>query len=200
MFGGANLRHLRIRETFERAAKWLAVTTALLLSLSVRAEAADFEGIPLPDRLDAVDRSFYLTSCGMREVLWYDLYLVSLYTEDRSNDLYRYRSTATPKAVRLEILYDGDVPDQIPSEWRSHLREEISREMFMVLQDLFQEVETNDVVVIAYEPQEGNALYVNGERQAFKPNGDLIHALLDLWLGQEPVSKNLRRLLLSESC
>ena len=177
-----------------------AISTALLLGFNSHAPAGDFEGIPLPDHVNAVDRTFYLTSCGMREVLWYDLYLISLYTEDASNELAKYRDTATPKAIRLEIRYEGDVPNSLPSEWRGHLREEISREMFTVLQDLFQDVETNDIVVIAYAPKDGNTLYLNGERQAFKPNGDLIHALLDLWLGKEPVSKNLRRLLLSASC
>ncbi len=110
------------------------------------------------------------------------------------------RDPGTPKALRLEIVYDGSVPDDMPEDWRLHLREEISRDMFRALKELYHDIEKGDVVVFGFDPNSGSAIRLNGERVAFNDDTDLMDALLELWIGPSAVSKNLRSLLLSGRC
>ncbi len=183
-----------------RVHQWFPALLLALLCIVGPARGADFEGFDLPDEISVFDRSFEIRGCGIREVFWNDVYLLALYLPSDSPGGASIRDRGRSKAIRLEIVYDGTVPDDIPDDWKAHLREEISRDMYAVLKELYQNIQTGDVVVFSYEPDTGNTVRVNGERVALKDNDNLIDALLDLWVGPDAVSKNLRHLLMSGRC
>jgi hypothetical protein len=133
-------------------------------------------------------------------MLWKDLYALSLYLPRPTGDASAVLGEAMPKLLRLDVTYDGKVPDGLPEEWAGRLREEVSREFMRTLRGIYNELRGGDTVRIAYAPGGGTTMTVNGRVVASRPGSDLMDSLLGLWIGRNPVSENMKRLLLSGSC
>lgn len=162
--------------------------------------AAEMHGRNLPDELQRFDTTFALSGCGLREFLFMDIYLLAVYLPVDRNSLEDIQSPGTGKVYVLDVLYKGELPDDIPGLWREPLAEEISSELLAILQEQYDRVDSGDRVEIAYLPDHGETLRINGEVVIRDPDRELIPALTDLWLGNDPVSGNLKRLLLNGRC
>lgn len=173
-----------------------------LASTAERASAAEIDGIQVPDELRFTDEQpLRLSGCGLREVMWVDLYFVAFYLERPLRRHRQIRSRDVAKAVRVDIVFDGRVPEQMPEEWRSRLVEVLSRDLVRDLQSLFSELVTGDSLTVSYAPNAGvSRVRFNGDVVGSYAGPDLIDGLLSLWIGPKPVSRNLRRLLLSGEC
>ena len=175
---------------------------ALLLALAAATPArAQLEDLSLPQRMTAFGRTLELAGCAQRETLWMEPYAVSLYLPNpRAARADRLLEAGVPKIVRLDVTYEGSVPDDIPEGWAERLRRELSSELYRVVQRLYSGLTSGDTVVFAYAPEEGTTVTVNG--RVVKRTGDdrLIRALLSMFVGSDPVSANMKRLLLQGRC
>jgi hypothetical protein len=145
-----------------------------------------------------------LTSCGVREMWWQNLYLVSLYLPKPTRDVATILSSDIEKAVRLDVLYDGQIPESMPESWRLHLEQQrVPTEVMQQLTSVYAKVArvgSGAVLFLAYAPGTGTVVTLNGTEILHERGAALINALLNLWLGPDPESENLRRLLLQGSC
>lgn len=177
--------------------------TAILGSGSVLAPAdahpAEIEGVTLASEIVYSGQRLELAGCGAREVMFFvDLYVISLYVPSPPADA--VMEPDTTKIVQLNVIYDGSLPDDLPDEWRSGLEDRISEEMLRTLQGFYKDVRGGDIVTIGYAPDSGSTIQVNGETVITRHGNGLIDAMLDLWIGEEPISGNLKRLLLQTPC
>lgn len=104
------------------------------------------------------------------------------------------------KAVRVEIIYEGETPDELPEEWRDHLAEELARDIFRTFKELYSDLDHGDVLLITFSPKAGINVMLNDTSAMSSSGSNVIDALLELWGGSDPVSKNLKRLLLEVNC
>ncbi len=180
----------------------LRLSLALLgiFSLQHALLAAEIDGENIPDTYSLGDSTLSLNGCGKREMLWNSLYLVSLYLEQPTSDAQTITDETTAKTIRLKVLYDNKLPDDLPDLWREPLQEEMNKEMLKTVLNLYDDISTGDIVLFSYHPQLGTRVSLNDERVIERNNSALISTLLDNWIGIEPVSENLKRLLLSQSC
>lgn len=74
-----------------------------------------------------------------------------------------------PKLLRLDVTYDGKVPDGLPGEWAGRLNEEVSRGFMRTLRGHYNELQGGDTVRIAHAPGEGTTMAVNGRAVASRP-------------------------------
>ena len=98
------------------------------------------------------------------------------------------------------MLYDGNMPEDLPNLWREPLAEQISAEMLKILQEYYDAVKYGDRVQFAYLPSLGEEVRINDVPVIRDQDRELLPALIDLWLGDDPVSGNLKRLLLNGNC
>lgn len=176
---------------------------ALGLTVATTGEAtADvtLAGVTLPTSAEVDRRRLRLGGCAVREMWWMDLYTLAVYVPDAPIDVATMLQPGTPKLVRMDVVYDGEVPGGLPEEWRDRLREEVSREFLRTLQDLYGDLKGGDTVAVAYAPDRGTTLAVNEEQVAARPGHGTMEAMLRLFVGQDPVSENMKRLLLQGSC
>ena len=156
-----------------------------------------------PNSLQTPNRTLTVFSCGLREVMWTDIYSVAFYLPDRRGRGEALWDADVPKAIRVEIVYEGEVPDGLPSEWREQLEEVLSEETLQEFNALYSELAGGDVVEVLYGPKRGAVVRVNDRQKdsivVRSPHG-LIEALLELWIGEHPVSKGLRRELKTRGC
>jgi len=109
-------------------------------------------------------------------------------------------SDSSAKAIRLKVLYDNELPEELPELWREPLQEEMNREMLKTVLNLYDEISTGDIVLFSYHPELGTRVSLNNEKVIERNNSTLITTLLNNWIGVAPISENLKRLILNQSC
>lgn len=162
--------------------------------------AADIDGYHLSDGFTRSGAQFALAGCGLREFLFNDIYLLGLYLPKDNPDFSRIHDGEVSKVFRLEVLYEGNFPEDLPGIWREPLAEQVSSELLQILQENYDRVNSGDTVEFAYLAGQGEEIRINDELVIQEPGRELIPALLELWLGDDPVSGNLKRLLLNNNC
>lgn len=149
-----------------------------------------------PNRLALEDVTLVLNGHGTREKLWTDIYECALYLPRASANLRYIQDPATPKAVRITVMYD-DIPNRMPDEWREMFRAELSGESFARLRDAYGRLREGDVLLVTYAPDQGTKISVNDVQVVADRGNGLIDALLQQLLGDDAKSDDLRRLLLN---
>ena len=164
------------------------------------ARAAQVAGVAVPSVETVQGARLQLVGCAAREMLWEELYALSLYLPRPVEDASDTQDESMSKLLRLDVTYDGKVPDGLPEDWAGRLREQVSRELMRTLRGLYNELRGGDTVRIAHAPGEGTTVTVNGRVVTSRPGSELMDSALGLWIGRDPLSENMKRLLLSGSC
>lgn len=176
------------------------VLFAGLLAYAAPAWPAQVAGVTLPPTESVQGAQLQLAGCAAREELWTDLYAVSLYLPAGATGAARMIDDQTPKLVRLDVTYNGEVPDGLPSEWKERLQQRVSQEFIQTLQNQYNKLRGGDTVRISYAPGSGTILSVNGNTIVTQPASELMNAMMQVWIGPNPVSDNIKRHLLRGSC
>jgi chalcone isomerase-like protein len=131
-----------------------------------------------------------------------DLYSVAVYLEGAPHDLAAIASPDTAKAVRIEAKYDAgserELRPRVARDWRPELIPPLNPAAVDVLRGAFATLRTGDVVLIAYAKGRGTAVSVNTRVVVQEANNDLMLSFLDHWLGQRPVSEDMKSTLLDQ--
>lgn len=171
---------------------------------AANAQAAEISGVTLPPRVIYLDKQLALAGCGTREISVFfvdiDIYVISLYLPTPPTDAATILAPGTTKLVQLNVVYEGSLPDSLPDDWRTRIEEAVSTEMLRTLQGFYKRIRSGDVVTIGYAPDSGTTLRINGEAVVSQPGNDLIDTMMRIWIGDNSISDNLKRLLLKGSC
>lgn len=183
--------------------RWCAFAGIMLAALlaTPQAKAAEIAGITLPETEVVQGTRLALGGCALREELWTNLYVVSLYLPQQpSISVAQFSDSQRTRLVRIDVTYDGAVPDGLPSSWKDRLQQQVSAEFLRTFQGLYADLRGGDVVRVAYVPQHGTVLTVNGREMATRPGDAVFNAMVQMWIGPDPVSENIKRLLLKQAC
>jgi hypothetical protein len=177
----------------------MAVTAlaVLALALPVRAQSARHPssinpepGTTLPKAGEA--ERFHLL--GLLEI-----YSVALYSTVPAHDVARLASPDVAKALRIEIEYEEDFRRQLTIDWQRELIPPLNHTAIEHLRQTFAPLKRGAVVLIDYTPSKGTTVRVNSATVASGVTHDLMLAFLDHWLGQRPVSEELKRALMDRA-
>jgi Chalcone isomerase-like len=125
-----------------------------------------------------------------------DLYLVTIYKHGAIGDTVRLASPEAPKALRIDVGYEDDLSSRTPLDWRRELVPLLDPAATAHLRGSFAPLRRGDVVVVEYDPRKGTTVRVNDATVVSAAHHDLMAAFLDHWLGQQPVSEELKQTLL----
>ena len=125
-----------------------------------------------------------------------ELYGLAVYAESGLVDRSRLASSTTAKALRIEITYENDLRRRVPIDWRRELIPALEIAAIASLRGTFAPLQHGDVVLIEYVPSKGTSVRVNKNVAVSGINHDLMLAFLDHWLGQRPVSVEIKQALL----
>jgi hypothetical protein len=179
--------------------KILLSLSAMACVIATPAGSAEIEGVVFPERLNVGEQSLTLQGCGAREAFLFDLYVAALYLPHAGLSRTAILDSGTAKAVQLNILYD-DLPDDVPESWADPLDQMVREDLENTIREVYEKFESGDAVSIEYTPQTGTKLIVNGQTRREMAGDSILRPLLRLWIGENAVSSNLRRLMLSGSC
>lgn len=172
----------------------LASITAAMLCVAAVISAQPPAGTP-----QVAGEPLALRASGTRSRFFgvVDLYSVGIYTAAPVSSTESLRDSAMVKAVRVAVLYDGRMPGTVPADWWRELEPALTPDQEQRLRNTFSLLSTGDDIWITYAPREGTRM-VHGGTTVVSDDGDgLMNAVLDLWLGPNPVSQDLHQTLSS---
>lgn len=155
--------------------------------------------IAAPQQVEVSDETLVRAGQATREELLVDLYQVSLYLPSKDADMDRITQQSVPKAFHVEVLYDGSLPGDIPKEWAEELLPPIPDRKAEKLRQVYQNLNQGDELLITYAPGSGTTVKLNGETVFTDPGAELMAGVVDVFLGPNPASENVRQSLLGHA-
>ena len=125
-----------------------------------------------------------------------DLYSVALYIDGSRLDHAHLLSPGVAKAIRIVIQHKDDVQRPVWNDWRHELIPRINAAGTAHLRGAYASLREGDVVLIEYVPDKGTTVRVNKAVATSGASHELMLAYLDHYLGQRPVSEEMKRTLL----
>ena len=127
------------------------------------------------------------------------IYSIGLYANVPARDLGRLADADVAKALRIEIEHQEDFRRDLTIDWQRELIPPLNHSAIEHLRQTFAPLKRGDLVLIEYLPSKGTTVRVNRATVASGVTHDLMLAFLDHWLGQRPVSEDLKRQLTGRS-
>lgn len=180
---------------------WIAYAITLL-TLLLPAHAKELAGVTLDDEITAAnDQTLLLNGIGLREKLWFDIYVGSLYVPQKSNVVVDILSQSGAMRLQMDFVYKKVESAKLITAWKDGFEKNQSKERLSNLQtriDTFygyfaEDAVKNDRYVFDYIPQKGTTISKNDSELGVIQGEDFRNALIEIWLGNYPADKSLKK-------
>lgn len=170
-------------------------------------KAAEIAGVTIAEELVAEDGiSLQLNGAGIRSKFFFKIYIAELYLENPAREAAAAIADNGYKRVVMHFLYDEVGQEKLVDGWNDGFSANLAEAAQKKLQPridsfnaMFTEaMTTGDRIVFDYVPGQGTRVSIKGEEKGIIAGKDFNDALLSIWLGDEPVSSDLRRDLLQQ--
>ena len=178
------------------------ILSMFLASSLTAASAAELSGVFVEDEIKALTgETLVLNGIGLREKFWVDVYVGSLYLPKKSEDVAEILSRPGPWRVQLDFVYKEVAQDKLLEGWREGFEKNQDEETRQQLKDRIEQFyQFFDSSVVAkeryafdYLPGQGVLVTRNDKELGLIPGEDFKNALLEIWLGNHPADKKLKK-------
>jgi hypothetical protein len=170
-----------------------AAAILALVSLSAGAQSVEHPPSVTPEGGAPIRKATEATRVdllGARE-----FYTLALYVNGSPSDEALLRSPDVPKALRIAVTFKDDLSRRVSLDWRRELVPALDAQGSAHLRGTFAPLRYGDVVLIEYVPKKGTAVSINTSTTVGEASHDLMLAFLDHWMGQRPVSEEIKKAL-----
>ena len=184
--------------------KKLLLACGLYLASNIAAEV-EISGVFVADEVKTESgQTLLLNGAGLREKFWVDVYVGSLYLPERSSDVAQILSRPGPLRIQMDFIYKEVSGEKLVDTWREGFENNQSEESLKALQQrierfysLFADgVVKGDLYRFDYRPDSGMHVSKNDAQLGVIPGEDFRNALVEIWLGNKPGDKGLKKELL----
>jgi len=170
--------------------------------LSVIAAGAELSGVFVDDEIKTPGgETLVLNGTGLREKFWVDVYVGALYLPRKSTDVAEILSQPGPWRVQMDFIYKEVDPKQMIEIWREGFEKNQNAEILQQLQARIEQfyqyfdsgVVAKEQYAFDYLPQQGVRVTRNNKELGLIPGEDFKNALLEIWLGNHPADKKLKK-------
>ncbi|MEJ2266671.1 MAG: chalcone isomerase family protein [Anaerolineales bacterium] len=183
----------------------LFVTMSIITFSAV--EAGQLAGVQVEDQITNRNGTVMkLNGMGLREKLWIDVYVGSLYLVNPSHESTDVIEGAEPFRVRMDILYSEITAKKLVAAWQEGFEKNQSQEVLAKLAARIEQFNAlfsdsarkGDRILIDYVPSEGTRVLKNDKLLGTIEGEDFRKAVLAIWLGEAPADKALKAGMLGE--
>ncbi len=180
---------------------WLLAGLLGLSSLS--AAALELKGVQLEEQVQVADQKLVLNGAGLRSMLFFKMYVAGLYLAGKQTSAEAVMADTGAKRIVLHVLTDNDEPAHFQKGFRkaiemnrsekeiAELRERM--EAFIHLFDNVKAVKKGDVIDLDWQPGAGTRVIFDGAELGKVAGEDFYRALLSIWIGEKPVSSDIKK-------
>ncbi|WP_124980530.1 chalcone isomerase family protein [Nonlabens xiamenensis] len=186
--------------------KILLLVVAIIGTFSFSSAQKTINGVTVEKNLTVAGQELSLNGAGMREKLWFDLYVGALYTTKKYSDGNMLVKADEAMAITLDItdskvtqkrmkeaVEDG-FEDSCTDSERAAIKSEIN-----TFVGLFSEaIVEGDHFEIAYAPGKGTMISKNGKQLGTIAGMDFKKGLFGIWLGNDPADDDLKEGMLGQ--
>ena len=171
----------------------------LLLVPSI--QAAELSGVFLKDQITVENgETLVLNGAGLREKLWVDVYVGSLYLIKKTDNVAEILSAPHASRIQMDFVYKEVAKKKLLKAWKDGFSKNQSKETMAALQDRIdqfysyfdQNVVAKDQYILDYIPGKGTTVTKNNKVLGLIPGEDFKNALIEIWLGNFPADKGLK--------
>jgi hypothetical protein len=193
----------------------IRVTTRALLAgvvlslLTVTASAVEVAGVRIDDRARVAQYDLQLNGAGTRTKFMFKVYIAALYLPERKSSTVEILALPGAKRVSMRLARDLSA-EQLVDALEEGIRDNTSPAELEALSSRLAELKAimlevkqgrdGDLMTLDFLPGTGTQVAMNGTvRGKIIAGDDFYRALLRIWLGDNPVSKDLKKALLGQS-
>ena len=165
-------------------------------------QAGELAGVKVEDRitLDNGD-SLQLNGMGLREKLWVDVYVGSLYLAKPASTEAGVLAQPGSLRIQMNFIYKEVSAEKMVASWAEGFANNQSADKLASLQQridafnaLFSDsARRGDIYTLDYLPGSGTVIEKNGERLGLIEGEDFRNALIEIWLGNSPADRDLKK-------
>ena len=173
--------------------------------LSWNASALEVAGVKLSDSVHVGSRDLVLNGAGLRTKLFFKVYVAGLYLTEKQTAANVIIADENPQRVALHMLRNLS-DEQLLNAFNeaiaaNHTKAEMAglEAPMKQMTDIFHlrnEIKVGDVITLDYLPGSGTQISLNGTAQGTIAGEMFHHALLKIWLGENPAQDSLKLKLL----
>lgn len=185
--------------------KLLLVVCGLLLSGSL--SAMEVAGVNLPDSAQVGTQPLVLNGAGIRTKWFFKVYVAALYLPQKQTSGAAIIADEHPHRMALHMLRElgskklyGAFSEAIEMNRTPAELAAMDAQMKQMKQifDAVNEVKSGDIVALDYLPGSGTQISVNGKAFGTIAGAEFNRALLEIWIGSNPVQDDLKKGLLGD--
>lgn len=185
----------------------LALSLAALLFLSAPAMllAVEIENVILPDSIPSTTstKSLVLNGAGIRTKLFFDIYVCGLYLETKSQKPADIIRDTGEKRIMMHFLYDEVSREKLVSGWTDGFEANHTDKQMAKLKvplanfnAMFSTVKKGNTIQLDFLSNGEVHVTINGSKKGFVQGNEFQQGLLRIWLGEEPVTDDLKSAML----
>tara|TARA_Y100000385_G_scaffold265265_1_gene299401 strand:+ start:590 stop:1150 length:561 start_codon:yes stop_codon:yes gene_type:complete len=183
--------------------KTIAMIIAML-ALTPAIAQTKISGNVMPNVMKVGSEYLKMNGGGIREKLVFDLYVGVLYLQEKSSDADEIINGDRPMAIKIKIIsgmVDNDnFKEALEEGFEKSTNDNVApyRERMddMMAEGFKEDIKTNDVYDIVYQPGTGCTLSKNGTALITVPGLDFKKALFGVWLCDDPADAGLKKKML----
>jgi Chalcone isomerase-like len=163
----------------------------------------EIAGVRVPEKVQVGEKDLALNGAGLRTktVFKVKVYVAGLYLEKPTRDAAQVIASETIKRVELTFLRELDrkqIAEAIEDGFERNSKKDLPalKERLDELCRIIPDVNKRDAMQITYVPGKGTTIAVRGEERGTIEGKDFADALFLVWLGRDPVDRDLRTALL----
>jgi hypothetical protein len=185
--------------------KILLAALALLGTYSATAQQT-VNGVNVEKNITVAGQKLELNGAGLREKLWYDLYVGALYVTTKTSDGNTLVAADIPMAITLDITDEAvtqekmktSVEDGFGDSCTSKEQKAIQSEINRFIGFFKDAIVKGDHFEIAYLPGKGTMVSKNGNDIGTITGLKFKKGLFGIWLGDDPADEDLKAGMLNK--
>jgi len=183
----------------------LAYCFILICFFASGVSAKEVAGVKLEENLAVSEGgpSLSLNGAGVRYKFFFKIYVGALYLPAQQNDPAVILKGSQANRVLMHFLYDEVTQEKLVAAWQEGFAENVEADVFQTLKTrldkfngMFSDMHAGDVILLDYMPGKGTRVTIKGVEKGLIEGADFNQALLSVWLGEEPVTEELKDALL----
>ena len=176
-----------------------------LFSIASAANARDIAGVDVQETipLSGIDKELKLNGAGIRYKFFFKIYVGALYLPEKNISAVSVLKANVPNRIMMHFTYDEVPQKKLVNAWLDGFENNNDKAVFAAVKDrlvsfnkMFSDVHEGDVVLLDYLPGKGTRVTIKGENKGLIEGADFNRALLSVWLGEDPVTEELKDAML----
>jgi len=180
------------------------VMPVAIFFLAASALAVEVKGVKFPDKVEANGQDITFNGGGERTEYGFQVYVAALYLKQKSADAARIVAADELMDVKLQITSSMITPDNMKSSIMKAFEKSTNGDIAPLKARIdtfvgtFKGLSNHDVYNFAYVPGKGVEVSGNGVTLSVIEGLDFKKALYGIWLGDKPVQKELKAMMLAK--